>query len=356
MNHKKTLLVAALAAPIVLAFTAPRDSVSFAPKDGASVTKTFTSTTNFTMDDMSMLLNGQDPGMMPEMEMEMEFTQTIAVTDTYEKSSDGVPVKLTRTFDEIGTDMEVAVTIDMMGETQEQNTTGTGSSELEGTTVVFSWDADSEEYDKSFVDGEGDDELLEGLVEDMDLRVLLPDGDVSEGDEWDIALGDLPEVLAPGGDLALDIEIEGGESPMGGPDPTMMTNLREMFGDMMEGEATGRYMGTREIDGKKVGVIALKIDIETARDMSDIVGDLMGDQIPEGMEMNIDRMDVEMSMSGEGELHWDLKAGRVHAMKLTTDVEMAMDMEMGMDMGGQQMSMEMSMEMSGTVEQTCATQ
>ena len=159
--------------------------------------------------------------------------------------------------------------------------------------------------------------------------------------------------------MVLDIEMEGmdaGGMPGGGMDPSMMGDMRKMFGDMLEGEATGHFAGTRDVDGTRVGVIELTLDINTARDMSDMMEDLMGENLPVEMEVNIERVDIEFSMQGKGTLLWNLSGGHLHSFKLTGDSTIAMDMEIGLDMGGQTMSMETSMEMSGTVEQTVATE
>jgi hypothetical protein len=344
----------ALAAP-TLAFAPKADTIQFAPSDGTTVTKTFTNVMKFGLDDMSMLMNGEDSPMTPQMEMDMEMTSIITVSDEYVSVSDGRPTELSRTFDTITQEMDIAVSVEMMGETQDEDMGGSGSSELEGKTVVFSWDDEAEEFDISFADDEGDEELLANLIEDMDLRVLLPDGEVSEGDAWDIPLPGLVDILAPGGDLKLDIEMEGQEMGMG-PDPAMMANMREMLADMLEGEATATYVGTRDIDGTTVAVIELEIEIDTARDMSELIEEMMEQQGVEGMEMNIDRVDVEFALETSGELLWNVGAGHVHSLSLEGEVAVAMDMEMGMDMGGQELSFEMSMEMSGTILTTVETE
>lgn len=352
---RSSLLAAAAALPFVLAFALPADEVAFAPAEGTSLTKSFTSSANFEMGDMSVLMNGQDPGQMPEMQMDMTVTQAVAVTDVYGPVSDGHPSKVTRTFDDIGTDIDVQVQIEMMGDTQDQSSEGSGTSPLEGETVIFTWNDDAEIWERAFgEDSDGDVELLEGLVEDMDLRALLPSGPVSEGDSWDIELKTLPDLFAPGGNLHMDVQIDGAESM--GPDPEMMTNMREMFGDLLEGEATGHYAGRREVDGVEVGVIDVEISIETARDMSELVADMMGDNLPEGLDMTLDRMDVELSVESTGTLLWNLGAGHVHSFELDSDVEIAMDMAMNMDMGGQSIAMEMSLEMTGTFESALSTE
>jgi hypothetical protein len=301
-------------------------------------------------------MNGEPSPMTPDIEMGMEIVNTITVTDTYGPLKDGQPAKLTRTFDAIGAEMEMDVAVSMMGNEENQSPNGSGSSELEGSTVEFAWNADSGEYDVKFADGEeGDADLLEGLVEDMDLRGLLPEGEISEGESYDIELAALIDVLAPGGDLKLDMEVDGQEAGMGGPDPAMMSDFRAFFEDMLEGKATGKYVGVREIDGVQVAVIELDIEIDASADMSDMASEMMGgEELP--AEMSIDRLDVNMTYEGGGELHWNMAAGHVHGMALKADISLAMDMAMAMDMGGQSMDLGMEMAMSGSIESKLATE
>jgi hypothetical protein len=348
MKAKTTLLALAIGAPALISFTIPRDTISFAPKAGSSVAKTFVMKGEIEMDDMSFLMNGEDPGMTPDMEMTTTWEQTVSVTDEYTSMADGHPKKLSRSFDSIGQEIEVSTSVDMMGSVEDSDISGEGTSELEGKTVIFAWNADDEEFTASYPEGEdGDDDLLEGLDEDMDLRVLLPDGDVSEGDEWDLDLSGLTTLLAPGGNLHLDIEMDGEEASMGGPDPSMMSNLGEIMGEL-EGEATGTYAGTREVDGVKLAVVKIKLDINTARDMTDMIEEMMGEGMPEGIEMSLDRGDIELTCEGEGTLLWNVGAGHAYSLESEFEMTMSMDVEMSMNMG-EEITIEVSTEMSGMI-------
>jgi len=357
MKHTSALFATVVALPALVAFAPKADSVKFAPAEGTTVTKSFTTKSDFSLDDMSMLMNGEPNPMMPELSMKMLISQTTSVTDTYGKVADGRPAKLTRKYDGASMDMNMDMEVDMMGETDTQSAEGSGTSKLDGSTVIFTWDADSGSYKAAFPEGaEGDADLLEGLAEDMDLRGLLPaSGELSAGDSYDVPLTALIDVFAPGGDLKLDVEMEGA-GEMGGPDPSMMTDFRRIFEEMVEGEATGKYVGTREVDGVKVGVIELTFKIKASRDMSEFVAELMGGEMPEGLEMTVNRLDVDFTYEGGGELHWNLGAGHAHALALKGEASVAMDMEMAMDFGGQSMTMAMEMAMSGALENNMSVQ
>ena len=344
----RTLILGALAvtAPILLASKPSATKLTFAPAAGSSLTKSFSNSVEFALDDMSMLMNGEENPMMPQIEMEMAMESNVGVTDTYDSVSNGKPRKLTRTFDEISSEMDVSMVVDAMGQVQEENPTGSGSSDLEGETVVFTWDADDEEYVVSYPEDEGDEDLLENLVEDMDLRALLPKDEVSEGDSWDLPLVSLVDLLGPGGDLKLDFEMDGQEVS-GGPPPEMMVNFREMMGDMLEGEATATFAGMTEVDGASLAVIEIEIEIDTAKDMSELIEELMGEEMPEGMDFNLDRVDVEFAYEASGQCLWNVRGGHAHSLSLEGEAAVALDMAVNMDFGGQSMAMEMSMEMSG---------
>lgn len=357
MNYSSALLATVVALPALVAFAPKADSLKFAPEAGSTATKTFSSKSDFSLDDMTVLINGEPNPMMPEISMQMVISQNVTVSDTYDAVSGGRPKKLTRKYDSGTMDMEMNMEMDMMGETNTEDGNGSGTSKLDGSTVVFTWDEESSSYKAAFPEGtEGDAELLENLAEDMDLRGLLPEsGELTTGESYDVKLTSLIDVFAPGGDLKLDVEMEGAEN-MGGPDPSMMADFRRIFEEMVAGEATGKYVGTKEIDGVTVGVIELTFKINASRDMSEFVAELMGEQMPEGMDMTVNRLDVEFSYEGGGELHWNLAEGRAQGLALKGNANVSMDMEMAMDMGGQAMTISMEMAMSGEMENGLAVE
>ena len=346
MKHRTTLLALA---PALVAFSPVADRIAFGPEEGTSLRKTFTITTDASMDDMRMLMNGEPPPMdMGSMEMSSTTTQTYELVDTYTGISDGTITSLERAFETLEVEGETSMTIPMMGE---QDVSAGGESELVGQTVEFTWDAENEEYAIAFAeDSEGDDELLEDLELDMDLRVLLPADSVSEEDTWTIDPNLMLSVLAPGGNHKIDVEAEG-EDMMGmGSGTDMGQNLGDMLGEI-EGEVTGTLKGFREADGRRLAVIGLVVDIESTNDMTDMTREMMEEaeiEIPEGGSMEIQSVDVELTLQGEGELLWDVTGGHFASFSMSLESTSVIDSASSMSMGGMDMEMEQSVEMSGT--------
>jgi hypothetical protein len=353
MNTKKTLLLSALLFPAVLAFRLPAAKVRFAPAEGTSTVKTFVHESEFALDNMSVKINGQEGPAMPEMDMTMTSNQRIVVTDEYVANRDGAPKKLRRRFDELGNDMSMVMKMEMMGQSNDQSNTVKATSELTGKTVVFTWDEEAKDYRKAFDPEEGDSDLLEDLTEDMDLRVLLPKGEVAEGEEWEIDVKELGSVLAPGGNLALVPEEAGEAMGMGG-NMSGMGSLSDWLGELLEGNAKGTFAGTRKVADKEVAVIKVTAKVHGSKDMTDMVSEAMEKaELPPGAnDMKIDHMDIEFKMDSEGELLWDLAAGRMHSFEMSGPMTANIDMAMKMSVQGQNLSIEQAMEMSGTSTMT----
>lgn len=338
---------AALAVPTLVASELPATEITFGPAEGTTLSRTYVSKSQFALDDMQMSMNGQPMPMEIEMEMDMEMTSGFEVSDTFLAMAGERPGKLKRTFDSIDSNGSFAMEMEMMpGGGQTMNVTA--SSELEGKTVLFSLDGEESDYEVSWHESEGDDELLEGLSEDMDLRALLPTGAVSEGDTWDIDTSTLVSVLAPGGNLALVPEMD---EDMGMPGMgNMNQGLDQMLGEMLEGTASGVFKGTREVDGVNVAVIGITIDIDSSNDMTEIVREQL-EEMPEEMgELSVEYMDAEVEIEVEGTLFWNLSGKHAHSLDLSGSMRMVMDMAMNMSMSGQEMQMEQMFEMSGTIE------
>jgi hypothetical protein len=356
-RHHASTFAALLASAGLCAASVVAAKIEFAPPSGATATKSFQHTMELSLDNMNMLLNGEESPMMPDIEMSLTMEQLVKVTDTYVAVANGRPSKLSRTFDELGWDADIDVQIEMAGTSNDQNQTMSGASELEGKTVAFAWSEEEAGFKKSFEGEEGNAELLEGLEEDMDLRVLLPPGDVAEGDEWEIDVSKLRSILSPGGNLAILPEDMPGleEMMMGGG---LGGSMSDMVGDILEGEASGTFKGYREVDGGKVAVIEVRIDVESSNDMTDAVQEFMDEiELPAEIgEMELDHMEMEFAFEAEGTLLWNVAAGRVHSFELSGDTDLKIDQGISISAQGQDMNMQQTVELSGTMNIAVATE
>ncbi len=341
---KRNLVAPLLFVPALLAMESRGDSPAFAPQEGTVLKKVIENQTDITLDDMEMSVNGQDMSeMLGDMELSTSTVLVTKVTDTYGGSSDGRPTKVTRTYEELNSTQNATMTGGMMGGDGD-GMEMLGSSELEGTTVLFTWDGDADAYDIAFdEDSDADDELLEGLEEDMDLREFLPDGEVGEGDAWDVDPSALRSVLSPGGDLKVSLEDTGMGMGMGSSTPPNFGTYLQDF----DGEITAKFEATE--DG--IAVISLALDVSSSSDLTEFMEEMLAEQeMPEGMEIDIsiDAMDMEYTFEGEGELRWNLAGGTFESLKIEGEIEQISDSAMAMSMGGQEQAMEQSMSFSGT--------
>ncbi|MHC4377933.1 MAG: hypothetical protein ACYS26_15145, partial [Planctomycetota bacterium] len=346
---QRLTLAGALLAPSLLAFAPSQaplavEAVRFAPAEGLSLTKTYTITSESELEDQETLVNGEAPPADMDMEMTNVSTMSMTVTDTYVGVGEGRPTKLARTFDSLGSDATTEMVVPMMGP---QEMEVTSSSELEEQTVHFVWDAEAGEYAVRFPEDaeDADEALLEGLTEDLDFRAFLPDGEVSEGDSWEVSPSALMDVMAPGGDLKLEAESDD-EMGMG---PDAGQQMSDLLGEI-EGELSAQLTGFREADGVRMAVIALTFDVTSSNDLTDMIMEAMAEQeAPMGMDMDIESVDVSVAMEGEGELVWNLSAGHFSALTLEAEITTDTDMAMSMAMGTESMSLEQSMTNSGTI-------
>ncbi len=357
MEQKRSILLPALIVPTLLAFSSRADELGFHPGKGATVTKSFSNTTELTLDEMAVSRNGEeiDPSMIG-MELSLTTEQNITVVDEYGGIEGDRPVTLTRRYDELESTTSQTMSNAMLGETDMDLTS---SSELEGLTVVFAWNEESGEFDTEFEEDSGGDEaLLEGLVEDMDLRLFLPPSEVSKEDTWEIDPEAIRHLLAPGGALKLvpenleDVPGIGGS----GPRPT----ADQFLGDM-EGKVEAEYLGTRDEDGVKVAAVKLTFKVSSAKDLTELMKGLMEDADlggGEDMGMTVEAFDSEFQFEGEGELLWNIEAGLVHSLEVSGDVTQLTDTMMNMSAMGEEWLIEMSMNMVGsmTIEVTTGSE
>lgn len=218
------------------------------------------------------------------------------VTDVFESLAEGRPLSLRRTFDEIGARRTAYQRIDQ----EEWNDTAEFASELEGKTVVFVRSQPEDEPAVRFDEKTpGDDGLLEALVEDMDLRALLPEEPVEPGASWTIEFSALAHLLTPGGDLRL-VDVKSDE-PLPENRPV----------DGQQGSITATYVGPEAEAETRAARIRLEVVLDTQVDgePTDLEeGGTLAHQLGEEARL-------------EGKLLWDLEHGHALRLELTGTTE-----------------------------------
>ena len=325
---KKILLLAAplVILPALLAHRTPLAKLRFAPAAGTKLTRTFENKTEFSLDNLSLKVNGQD-SMKPEVEMTMTQNQKLVVSDEFVKVQEGAPKVLRRKFDDLGSQMALDAKIEIMGQSQDQNKTGKGASSLTGKTVVFTWDEESKSFKTAFDPAEE-----------------------KPGDEWDVDVAGLASVIAPGGELKIKPEEKAAsESPMGMGDMGGMGAISDWLGDSLSGKAKAKFTGMREVGGHSYAVISLEVKAKGSKDLTELVKAEIEKSAKEGMTMETESVAVEFEISGEGELLWDVEAGHAHSFDFSGPSSARMEIGMKIEVQGQKMQIEQGTELSGTM-------
>jgi len=289
MGMQRSLLLLPLAL-FLTPPTGPRDELSWKPVEGTFVYR-FETVSESELDEQAMILNGEERENphSESMELTMTTVETLVFVDEVEEVDNERVTRFKRRFEELT--QERTVESPMLPETQE----GERKSDLEATTVVFEWDEDTEEYEREFSVDEGlDDELLEGLVEDLTLRGFLPEDEVSEGNSWEVEIESLVHAMWPGGNLAFYEEEQG-------PDESYREML-EVLRENLEGSVEATFEGFREEDGVRVAVLRVEAEATTE-----------GEIEVEDPRMGEVTQAVAIERELEGELLWNLELQRLHA-------------------------------------------
>ena len=114
-------------------------------------------------------------------------------------------------------------------------------------------------------------------------------------------------------------------------------------------EAQCEYAGTRDVDGRTLGVIAVTLNGEGDIDLTGVINGLAESQLPPEFEvdLSIDEAAITIILEGEGELLWDIEAGLFYSYDLIAEIELLADVALSVDAMGETHDLEASAEVLG---------
>jgi len=333
----RNLLLACLAAPLALGLTFVAEELAFHPTKDATSRKALTIAGEFRVSGVSFTVNGEPmPGEMLEQITSASILVDLAVdvTEVFRQTRDGRPIELLRTYDDLEASLEFG------DESQSLEDAG----EIEGKAIRFAWDEEEEAYTKSFHETTGEERILVDLIDDMEVRSLLPGKKVAAGDTWEVPAADLEPLFFPGGFLDLSgADQEGPEF-----DALAEDFARQLEQALKDFKVLCTYKGVREEGGRRVGEVAFRYDGRCELDLDELmakVQESVGDQ--EGMpEMDISA-GAGLTLTGEGALLWDLEAGMLHAYTMQADVELDVRVDVRGEAEGETFEVALSGELAG---------
>lgn len=328
--HLNTRILATLSL-LALAFVSPRDELLKAQVPaGAKFTKTFEEKLDLELESSRSVVDGEEtPGdELDEFEMTIEASTKLVFTDHYREAGEGRPKVLARSFDSLASTQKRSMSFGDQSDEDEDDET----SELEGKTVLFTWNGEEELYEPKFEDESGDEALLPGLNEDTDLRAFLPGKPVAEGDSWTVPPEAFDAIFYPGGDVALESEDESEQSG------ERAAQLRKNF----DGDIKATFKETREEGGVRLAVVRLVCEIASHAEL-------------ESSEDSIESKErFVLKLELEGELLWDLVGGHLASYQLEGDVKVEVTNTSSGEYEGESFTFEDTMGFAGTTSFECA--
>jgi len=315
-----------LAALALFCFAGSLDPIDVAwqPRAGSKLERTFEITTELRSELTELLIDGKDLGEDEGFSFSSESRRKYGIVDELVEIGPDRPTKLVRHYEALERVDEKVTLSDGESETE----TIEFESDLEGKRVSFEWEPKSKAWKRAFAgDDVGDDELLEKLAEDMDLRAFLPGSALEVGGQYEVDAKALEALLMPGGDLGL--RPEGGD--------TFGSKFRRRLDQAvlggLKGKLRARLAGMREIDGQRCAVIELEGEVQAKG---------------EGEFEEATKTSFELELEPRGELVWDLGALRAHSLELTAEMSFDVKSVTTSEDGGETSTMEDRTKLVGT--------
>lgn len=336
-----------LAFPPTSAATAA-EALRFAPAEGAAVRKTIEHDLTLTQVAHTTVVDGR----ATSSEGGQELAQHLEVTlvDRYAGLAEGRASELRREFESL-TMTSTRLEAHPLNPDPKPLELAL-ESPLEGRTVVFRWQEGPGAYDAALAGSSEDHDWLAGLAEDADLKGFLPPSpDVAEGARWPIEPAAIALVLAPGGDLrfapsgtssAAEVPSRAGSSPLDG-----------WIDGEVEGAALATFTGTSTVDGHECAVLRIELDLSSTRDATETARETFAAIPPPDdgeTAIELDFSEAACVLKGEGELVWDLTAGRFRALTLEARVGLVVDTAATLTIGADRQEIEISDEYAGTLK------
>lgn len=303
-----TLLAATAMLPAAGVPPAPRDGLRFAPEPGARIAKTFHRTLEVELSGtQEVRWKDNGPVEFPlEMRLSCAEEQWVELVDEHLEKEGNHPPRLRRTMARLSGELKER---DLQsGRLSEER----GRGILEGATVLFALDDESLAHAPCYeIPDEHDEALLADLEGDADLLGILPEKPVRPGDEWSVRPELLRQICLPGGAIAY---AEGEQEQV---------LLEPWLEGAAEGRLRVRYAGEPSVGGTVVALLEVKGDVEIRGEPLELPG---GPVLFYGVTSEgTDRIELGARFDVEGEVLWDLEAGRLFDADLEARVALDMD-------------------------------
>lgn len=320
-----TLVLACLAAAPTLGAAALQDiakvRLRFAPAEGTVLAKTFDQTHGLVMRDSQIA--GDDKAQIAMDQIELETRTLVSCTDEYLEVGPERPLAFRRKHDRVG-----FVANATRGAQEERIDTLTGHGAIGGHVVAFTWVPEEGDYGKRYVGPESEESFLPDLVAATSLEGLLPEREVSIGDEWTIPLMNMREVLAPGGEMTIRYErttsiLLARTLVMG-----VAGGLWEAFEGEPGGTVKARLESVRAEDGRRIAEVLLSIDLHCEVDQTELANELRN-AIELSAGMSVAEAHLTLDLRGGGVLRWDVDRGLPVALELVCEEEVISEHVLG---------------------------
>ena len=239
---------------------------------------------------------------------DLDTTIRLAVLDELVERDEQRPLRLERLYE--GSSFEIKTTRSQ-GRQQTKDVSYAGKGSVEGTGVVFTWVPEENEYGRYFDRREGTEESLPGLEVDLTLRGLLPGAPVEPGASWSPPISALRGLLTTGGDCDWQLDDDKGLTLLRTLRVGLGMNLEQAFGGEEEGEVKVTWLGTEEVEGRRLALLDIEFDVKLDNDVTERArASTSMVELSKGMQ--VDSARIGLTLQGGGRLRWDLEGGHLH--------------------------------------------